>query len=167
MRLVSYTRILPFHPDVTPAPIVEQNEHIAKYAKRLGTRVLKQYSDRKNDPKADTAFMQLLEDGIHRRFDTVIVDSVFYAGRCLGQAREILLLTFFPAGIHFIVVEDEFSSFGKTKEEVAKYFWRKDVYNKKKVEIFFNHADEIIKMVTSSEEHLKNWNKDPEEIAEV
>ena len=41
------------------------------------------------------------------------------------------------------------------------------VYNKKKVEIFFNHADEIIKMVTSSEEHLKNWNKDPEEIAEV
>lgn len=36
-----------------------------------------------------------------------------------------------------------------------------------KVEIFFNHADEIIKMVTSSEEHLKNWNKVPEEIAEV
>ncbi|MBQ1734356.1 MAG: hypothetical protein II038_05685 [Lachnospiraceae bacterium] len=31
----------------------------------------------------------------------------------------------------------------------------------------FNHADEIIKMVTSSEEHLKNWNKDPEELAEA
>lgn len=41
------------------------------------------------------------------------------------------------------------------------------VYNKKKVEVFFNHADEIIKMVTSSEEHLKNWNKDPEELAEA
>lgn len=126
MRLVSYTRILPFHPDVPPAPIVEQNEHIAKYAKQCGMRVLKQYSDRKNDPKADTAFMQLLEDGIHRCFDAVILDSVFYAGRSLGQAREVLLLTFFPAGIHFIVVEDEFSSFGKTKEEVAMYLWRKD-----------------------------------------
>ena len=41
------------------------------------------------------------------------------------------------------------------------------VYNKKKVEVFFNHADKIIKMVTSSEEHLKNWNKDPEELAEA
>lgn len=29
------------------------------------------------------------------------------------------------------------------------------------------YADEIIKMVTSSEEHLKNWNKDPEKLAEV
>ena len=29
------------------------------------------------------------------------------------------------------------------------------------------YADEIIKMVTSSEEHMKNWNKDPEKLAEV
>ena len=126
MRLVSYTRTVPFQSDVPSVSIIEQNERITKYAKQCGMQVTKQYSDRKNDPKADTAFLKLLEDGIHRRFDAVIVDSFFYAGRSFGQAREVLLLTFYPADIHFIVAEDEFTSFGKNKEDVTKYFWRKE-----------------------------------------
>lgn len=126
MRLVSYTRIVPFQTDAPTVSIAEQNERIANYAKQCGMQVAKQYSDRKNDPKADSAFMKLLEDGIHRRFDAVIVDSFFYAGRSFGQAREVMLQTFYPAGIHFIIAEDGFISFEKTKEEVTKYFWRKE-----------------------------------------
>ena len=65
------------------------------------------------------------------------------------------------------LAEQYLGSHELTKQIADTFVQTVYVYHKKKVEIFFNHADEIIKMVTSSEEHLKNWNKDPEELAEA
>ena len=83
------------------------------------------YSDRKKDQSENSAFEQLLQDGIQRKFDAVIVDSVFRAGKDLWSAREVLLQTFHFAGIGFIVVEDGFISNGKTNDEAEAYFDQK------------------------------------------
>ena len=57
-----------------------------------------------------------------RKFDAVVVDSIFRCGRTLPFAIEALQRTFYPLGIQFAVVEDDFCSAEKTAEEVAEYF---------------------------------------------
>ena len=48
--------------------------------------------------------------------------SIFRCGRTLPFAIEALQRTFYPLGIQFAVVEDDFCSADKTAEEVAEYF---------------------------------------------
>ena len=115
MRLVSYTRATSCLAGQAPSAkgITEQNERIKAYANAHGWRIMKMYSDRKIDPSANSGFEQLLEDGICRSFDTVIVDSVFRAGCDFYMGKQVLLQTFHYAGIGFIVVEDDYNSIGK------------------------------------------------------
>lgn len=47
---------------------------------------------------------------------------IFRCGRTLPFAIEALQRTFYPLGIQFAVVEDDFCSADKTAEEVAEYF---------------------------------------------
>ena len=54
--------------------------------------------------------------------DAVVVDSIFRCGRTLPFAIEALQRAFYPLGIQFAVVEDDFCSADKTAEEVAEYF---------------------------------------------
>lgn len=70
-------------------------------------------------------FRKLISDGIDRRFDFIILDSIHACGESLSQAREVLLVTFFPFGIHFACVDDGFSSARKTEQEVTDYFLEK------------------------------------------
>ena len=125
MRIVSYTRTTCCFPGKEAPSITEQNEHIAKYALAHGFKIADKYSDRKKDKNANDGFQCLLQDGIHRKFDAVIVDSVFLAGKDLWNAKETLLETFHCAGIGFIVVEDDFSSIGKSVAEAERYFEEK------------------------------------------
>ena len=128
MRLVSYTRITSCLAGSVPSTqeITEQNERIKAYAKAHGWHVAKTYNDRKNDPKANSGFDQLLEDGVCRSFDAVIVDSIYHAGCDFPTGRQVLLQTFHYAGIGFIVVEDDYNSIGKSNREAEAYFERKD-----------------------------------------
>lgn len=71
------------------------------------------------DPKDKN---HLIIDGMARKFDAVVVDSIFRCGRTLPFAIEALQRTFYPLGIQFAVVEDDFCSIDKTAEEVAEYF---------------------------------------------
>ncbi len=64
----------------------------------------------------------MVQDGMARKFDAVVVDSIFRCGRTLPFAIETLQRTFYPLGIQFAVVEDDFCSADKTTEEVAEYF---------------------------------------------
>ena len=80
------------------------------------------YSDRKQDINADDAFTEMLNDGLARKYDLVIVDSLYRTGKNLWFAREMFLQTFFPAGIHFAVIEDNFCSISKTYDEVEAFF---------------------------------------------
>lgn len=124
MRVVSYTRSTSClqGEDIPKNVIGIQNEHITAYAKMQGWAITQKYSDRKVDIDEDAAFQQLLADGISRKFDVVIVDSVFRAGKSIGSAKEVLLQTFHMAGIFFVVVEDDYCSIGKSNEDVESYF---------------------------------------------
>ncbi len=127
MRVVSYTRSTSCFPgENIPADVIkEQNDRIRIFADKYGWKISDKYSDRKRDCNENNAFKELLKDGILRKFDAVIVDSVYRAGKDLWSAREVLLQTFHFAGIGFAVVEDDFISIGKSNDETEKYFDRK------------------------------------------
>lgn len=124
MRLVSYTRATSClaGQESTAKAVSEQNKRIKAYANAHGWRIMKTYNDRKNDPTANEGFEQLLEDGIRRAFDAVIVDSVFRAGCDFSMGKQVLLQTFHYAGIGFIVVEDDYNSIGKSNKEAEAYY---------------------------------------------
>lgn len=127
MRIVSYTRTTSCFPGTQiPANVItEQNERIREYVEKHGWKIAGKYSDRKKDQSENASFEKLLQDGIQRKFDAVIVESVFRAGKDLWSAREVLLQTFHFAGIGFIVVEDDFISIGMSNEEAEAYFDQK------------------------------------------
>ena len=87
-----------------------------------GCSVSEKYSDRRRTAEATEGFDKLVQDGMARKFDAVVVDSIFRCGRTLPFAIEALQRTFYPLGIQFAVVEDDFCSIDKTAEEVAEYF---------------------------------------------
>lgn len=124
MKWVSYTRSISSRiGEENPSnTIAEQNERIARYLKKCGCSVSEKYSDRKRTAEATEGFDKLVQDGMARKFDAVVVDSIFRCGRTLPFAIEALQRTFYPLGIQFAVVEDDFCSADKTAEEVAEYF---------------------------------------------
>ena len=124
MKWVSYTRSISSRiGEENPSnTIAEQNERIARYLKKRGCSVSEKYSDRKRTAEATEGFDKLVQDGMARKFDAVAVDSIFRCGRTLPFAIEALQRTFYPLGIQFAVVEDNFCSADKTAEEVAEYF---------------------------------------------
>ena len=130
MNCVSYTRstnCLPEREDRV-IPIMEQNDHIRKYVSSRKWKLVGKYSDRKHDSDLDKAFLEMREDGVNRKFDCVVIDSIWQCGRDAFQAIALLRKTFYPAGIQFAVVEDNFCSADVGSEEVEKYL--KNVWGK-------------------------------------
>ncbi len=127
MRWVSYTRAVSCRKGEENPPdiISRQNKNIEAYMKELGFTVSKKYSDRKFSPEVSEGFDELVQAGMRREFDGVIIDSVFRCGKALHAAIEILHKTFYPVGIQFAVAEDHFCSIGKTADEVTAYFFEK------------------------------------------
>ena len=123
MRCVSYTRTTSCKEDgKIPADIIkQQDQHIQEYLKKQGWTLSAKYCDRKKDTEENTAFEELTKDGIDRKFDMVVVDSIDRCSRTISCADDVLVKTFVPAGIHFAVVQDEFISIEKTKEELYEY----------------------------------------------
>lgn len=132
MRCVSYTRTVGvLHEDEIPSDIIaRQNKSITAYAGSHGWKISEKYSDRKKDAGEEAAFRDMVTDGISRRFELVVMDSIFRCGKGLADAEQVMARVFFPAGIHFAVVEDDFCSIGKTQEEVNRYF---DICNGKRL----------------------------------
>lgn len=112
MKWVSYTRSISSRiGEENPSnTIAEQNERIARYLKKCGCSVSEKYSDRRRTAEATEGFDKLVQDGMARKFDAVVVDSIFRCGRTLPFAIEALQRTFYPLGIQFAVVEDDFCS---------------------------------------------------------
>lgn len=75
--------------------------------------------------EADDAFRTMQNDGVSRKFDMVVVDSLLRCGSNVSYAEDVLLKSFLPAGIHFAVVEDNVCSLTLTYEEAAAYFKKK------------------------------------------
>ena len=144
MKWVSYTRSISSRiGEENPSnTIAEQNERIARYLKKRGCSVSEKYSDRKRTAEATEGFDKLVQDGMARKFDAVAVDSIFRCGRTLPFAIEALQRTFYPLGIQFAVVEDDFCSADKTAEEVAEYFNGKTI-DKIRLEFITNRQNQF------------------------
>ena len=83
MRCVSYTRTTSCKEDgKIPADIIkQQDQHIQEYLKKQGWTLSAKYCDRKKDTEENTVFEELTKDGINRKFDMVVVDSIDRCGR--------------------------------------------------------------------------------------
>lgn len=124
MRCASYVRLVSCKPEKEmPKDIIrQQNDRIKNFIKGKGWELAKKYTDRKKNMEADDAFQQLRLDGINRKFDMVVVDSLFRCGRNVSYAEDVLLKTFYPAGIHFAVIEDNICSLDMDARMAAAYF---------------------------------------------
>lgn len=127
MRCASYTRVTSCLatekvPDNT---ISLQNKAIRLFLKKRGWKLEEKYSDRKNNKNEDGAFQQMRLDGMARKFDIVVIASIFHCGKSVSFAEDLLLKTFYPAGIHFAIVEDNFCSMEKTVLEIEEYMQKK------------------------------------------
>lgn len=123
MRCVSYTRTTFCKEDgQIPVDIIkQQDEHIQTYIQKKGWTLSAKYCDRKKEKDENTAFEAMTADGINRKFEMVVVDSIDRCGRTISCADDVLVKTFVPAGIHFAVVQDDFISIGKTQKELYEY----------------------------------------------
>lgn len=123
MKCVSYTRTLPWKNHQGELTIAEQNQRIAAYlAEHKELDLQKKYSDRKNDEKARTAFDQMTNDGVERKFDCIIVASMYYCGPDFPAARQAIEETLYAAGIDLIVLEESLDTRTASRKEVEDYF---------------------------------------------
>ena len=123
MKCVSYTRTLPWKNHQGELTIDEQNQRIAAYlAEHKELDLQKKYSDRKNDEKARTAFDQMTNDGVERKFDCIIVASMYYCGPDFPAARQAIEETLYAAGIDLIVLEESLDTRAVSRKEVEDYF---------------------------------------------
>ncbi len=107
----------------------EQEARTIEYIAAHGWEKPDVYDDKNAIPGAENGFEKLTQDGIRRQFDMLVLDSITVYGKSLSSIEDVLVHTFFPAGIHFAIVEDDFCSLGKTIQEVQDYL------NQKKVEL--------------------------------
>ena len=122
MRCAGYAKRKSCADDRIDVPIKEQNDRIREYCGRNGHTLLTLYEDKSDDVMRDNGFEKLKADGMMRKFDFVIVDSIYRFGRTVSNARDLLQMIFCPAGIGFTVLEDGFCSIGKSTEEMDEYF---------------------------------------------
>ena len=127
MRCVSYTRTTTcLRGEAAEENVIsQQNRIIRDYMKERGWKLDAKYSDRKNNDQEETAFQKMRLDGIARKFDMVVISSAFRCGRSVSFAEDLLLKTFYPAGIHFAVAEDGFCSMEHSQQEAEEYLCAK------------------------------------------
>ena len=78
MKCVSYTRTMPWKNHAGELTIADQNQRIAEYlAEHKEFDLQKKYSDRKGAENASAAFDKMIDDGVGRKFDCIIVASMY------------------------------------------------------------------------------------------
>lgn len=122
MKCVSYTRTLPWRIEEECVEISRQNKIISEFIHICGWSLKKKYSDRKSDMKADIAFEQLIHDGMERKYDCIVVYSLYYCGTSFSIVKHMILDTLIEAGIHLVVVSEKFDSSQKSRDEIQDYF---------------------------------------------
>ena len=122
MKCVGYSKRTSFIKEYSVDSLKEQNDRIRKYAKKHGFKIERFYEDKSNDPESDIGFQEMRKDGINLMFDVVILDSIYRCGKNVSYAKELLLKTFYPAGINFIILDDNINSFETSGDELEKYF---------------------------------------------
>ena len=144
MKCVSYTRAASWARLEGSESIQEQNEAIASWVIRHeGFEIIKKYSDRKQDVTAQDGFMEMIKDGMERKFDCVVIKNVAFIASNMRTVRYHLLDTLYAAGIHLAVVDDDIDTSKMDKQEVIAYFEKKK---------FDNHGDIFRKWLSERKE---------------
>ena len=126
MRCVSYTRSSCCHPDYEPAKTIqEQDIFIQKYIKERGWKLQAEYYD-DSDKEDISGFRKMKEEGIKGQFNCLIIYSTKQAGKDVFQIIRLLRNSFYPAGINFVVIEDEFCSCDHTEKAVLSFLKKKE-----------------------------------------
>ncbi|MDD3186171.1 MAG: recombinase family protein [Anaerostipes sp.] len=127
MRCVSYTKRYSCFPEneIPEDIILQQNKRINEFVVSHGWKLVKKYYERKDGQEAEDAFLRMKASGLAREFECVVVDSIFRCGKNPAYAEDLFRKVFWPAGIHFAVVEDNISSINMTSDEVTEYLVRK------------------------------------------
>ena len=123
MKCVSYTRTLPWKNHQGELAIAEQNQRIAAYlAEHKELDLQKKYSDRKGAENASAAFDKMTDDGVERKFDCIIVASMYYCGPDFPAARQAIKETLYATGIDLIVLDEGLDTRTASRKEVEDYF---------------------------------------------
>lgn len=108
------------HGDVPALDTTEQKKMISEFAAKKTLNITKTYIA-SNAEEAEIAIDDLRKDGLARRLDCVVICSLWQFGKDIYQAVRMLQNVFYPAGIHFAVLQDDFFSPDKTPEETDEY----------------------------------------------
>lgn len=127
MRCASYTRTIScLRESEVPKDIIsQQNKRIQEFVKSRGWTLVEKYSDRKKDEFEEKAFLEMKQGAMARKFDCLVMDSIFRCGRNTNVAAEIFRNVFLPAGIEFAVAEDDFCSCDVGMEASLAYLQEK------------------------------------------
>lgn len=85
----------------------------------------KKYSDRKSVENASAAFDKMIDDGVGRKFDCIIVASMYYCGPGFPAARHAIKETLYETGVDLIVLEEGLDTRTASRKEVEDYFEEK------------------------------------------
>ena len=120
MRCVSYTRYTSCikNKEIPSNTILLQNQNIERYARARKWVIRKKYADRKRDLQSEDAFLEMQKDGMARQFDMLVCDSLDHLGVNMSVAAHLLRDVFYPAGIHFAIVEEDICSLDCSAEVV-------------------------------------------------
>ena len=123
MKCVSYTRAGSCCKDEDkPAiSIKEQNNHIKSFLLDRGLTISRKYCDRSKNPDNNNEFEKMRIDGQSGFFEMFISDSIWQCGKDIYQAVRVLKDVFYPAGIEFAIVQEDFCSSDHTKDEVNDF----------------------------------------------
>ena len=103
MKCVSYTRTMPWKNHKGELTIADQNQRIAEYlAEHKEMDLQKKYSDRKGVENASAAFDKMIDDGAERKFDCIIVASMYYCGPGFPAARQSIKETLYETGVDLL-----------------------------------------------------------------
>lgn len=126
MKCVSYTRTMPWKNHTGELTIADQNQRIAEYlAEHKEFDLQKKYSDRKGAENASAAFDKMIDDGVGRKFDCIIVASMYYCGPGFPAARQSIKETLYETGVDLIVLEEGLDTRTASRKEVEDYFEEK------------------------------------------
>ena len=99
MICVGYSKKTPFMDMLEQVGIKEQNDRIREFASKNKIKIIRFYEDKSDDPDSDIGFQELRKDGMNRRFDLIIFESLSRFGPNPGMAKSLLLDTFSVIGL--------------------------------------------------------------------
>ncbi len=109
MKCVSYTRTIPWKNHKGELTIADQNQRIAEYLAEHKDLIYRKsiLIARMLKTQACTAFDKMINDGVERKFDCIIVASMYYCGPDFPAARQAIKETLYATGIDLIVLEKD------------------------------------------------------------